>query len=328
MTRIAVLRPGSRTTVEDLGRTNAARWGVPPGGAFDAVALVAANRLVGNRDDDAGLELTLAGPDLRNDGPREVAVAVVGAEGEVRSHGGATRRCRSGEPAALRAGESLHVGALGGARAWLALAGGIAVPPKLGSRSTCAHAGFGGFAGRPLRAGDVLDVGDPIGTPASRRPWKYPSRGDARDQVATLRIVAGPQADLHPGDTLALLAATLWTVAPESDRVGVRLTALDPAIPDRVGRVAGIPPEGTTLGAVQMPPSGDAIVLGPDRPVTGGYAKPALVIRADIGEIARLVPGRRVRFAPVPLADAVAADRQRRDELPPASLGAPREARS
>lgn len=298
MRRLLVESAGPRTTVEDRGRRRVGRFGIPPGGAFDAAALAEANRAVGNDPDRAGLEATLAGPSLRNVGREPVAIAIVG--GSLLSE--------SGEAAAhllLRPGELVGTMPLHGARAWIAVAGGVAVPPVLDSRSTCLSASFGGFDGRPLAAGDVL----PIGAPSSPDPGPEPPARECPSAVpssrvpfAELRLVRGPSADLWPLDPVGLLGSTLWTVSGDSDRTGVRLRPLDPAIAPHLGGVAGIPPQGTVLGAVQAPPDGSAIVLGPDRPVTGGYAMPAIVVSSDIGVVARLRPGARVRFVAARLA--------------------------
>ena len=144
-----MLDPGPRTTVEDLGRRGVARWGIPCGGAFDPLALTVANRLVGNRDDDAGLEITLGGPTLVNAGDEPLAVALNGADCDARLvHGAASAPVRPGRAVTLAPGDVLRVGyARAGARAWLAVAGGIAVPRIAGSRATALGAGFGGLDG-------------------------------------------------------------------------------------------------------------------------------------------------------------------------------------
>jgi allophanate hydrolase subunit 2 len=204
-----------------------------------------------------------------------------------------------------------------GARGWLAVAGGIDVPIVLGSRATCLAASFGGYAGRALRAGDVLSVGratyDP--PPGLRAPSEI--AGDTA--VTALRIVPGPQLGRFPIGALDVLAATAWTVDPNSDRSGIRLAPGDGDTASRLSAVAGIAPEGTTLGAIQVTADGTAIVLGPDRPVTGGYAKPAVVIAADVGRLALLRPGDSVRFVPTDIATACALLGDREARMPRAA---------
>jgi len=311
MRRISVMSGGARSTVEDLGRRGVGRFGVPSGGAFDAVALVAANRLVGNAAGAAGIEVTLRGPELLNAGDEDLAVAWVGGgmAGELVETDRVVK-LDEGVACRLAAGATLRFGYVrGGARAWLALSGGIDVAPVLGSRSTDVNAAFGGVAGRALRAGDELSLGcEPPGA-------MLVSFADPLHTIAApvlLRLLPGPQVELLAGGVDPLLAKP-WVVARDSDRGGVRLLADGdgPAAPLR--GAAGIPPEGTTLGAVQVPPDGYPIILGPDRPITGGYAKPALVIRADLGRLAALRPGDRVRFAAIELDEALRLARLRWD---------------
>lgn len=323
MRLLEVLAPGPRTTVEDLGRRGVARWGIPGGGAFDALALIAANRLVGNRDDDAGLELTLAGPSLRNGGDEPIAIASSGADGDARLvHGAASAPVAVGTVVTLAPGDVLRIGGLrDGARAWLAIAGGLAVPRVAGSRSTALGAGLGGLDGRVLRRDDALPVGVPQRPvpPASAGPWRE-ARPPAACMPLVLRVLPGPQAALFGDRGARALASTVWRVQSDSDRTGVRLAPAEDDAADPVLRtVPGIAPEGTTLGAIQVPPDGRPIVLGPDRPVTGGYAKPALVAAADVGRLAQMRPGDTVRLAPIALDEALALAAARRATLPPRS---------
>ena len=321
MRLLQVIEPGPRTTVEDLGRRGVARWGIPAGGAFDPLALLAANRLVGNRDEDAGLEITLGGVALRNAGDEPLALAVAGADCGARLvHGPASAPIACGAAFTCAPGDVLRVGfARVGARAWLAVAGGIAVPRAAGSRSTHVAAGFGGLDGRTLRRGDALPIGVPHRpvppAPAGTR-WSTPAP-PAACMPLVLHLLPGPQLAAFPGDALRALSDTAWRVQNDSDRTGVRLAPADGATPGVLRGVAGIPPEGTTTGAVQVPPDGCPIVLGPDRPVTGGYAKPAVVVAADVGRLALLRPGDTVRLVPIPLEEALSRAAARRAALPP-----------
>lgn len=321
MRLLRVLEPGPRTTVEDLGRRGVARWGIPAGGAFDALALVAANRLVGNRDDDAGLELTLGGTTLTNGGDEALAVALTGADCDARLvHGAASAPVVPGLAVTLAPGDVLRVGySRSGARAWLAVAGGIAVPRVAGSRATMLGAGFGGLDGRALVRGDVLPIGvpqRPVPATAVVSAWRA-TVPPAACMPLVLHVLPGPQLARFPGDALRALAATVWRVHNDSDRTGVRLAAADADPPAELCGVAGIQPEGTTLGAIQVPPDGRPIILGPDRPVTGGYAKLALLASADVGRLALLRPGDIVRLSPVTLDEALALSAARRAALPP-----------
>lgn len=319
MRQLRVIVPGPRTTVEDLGRRMVARYGIPAGGAFDPLALVAANRLVGNRDDDAGLEITLGGPTVMNAGDETLHLAVVGADCSPRLvHGAASAPVRTGTAVACAPGDSLRLGfARDGARAWLAVAGGIEVPEVAGSRSTALAARFGGCGGRALARDDTLPIGPPR-SPPSDDTWGASSAPAAACMPRVLRVLPGPQHERSGDDGLPALCATAWRVQNESDRTGIRLAPAEDGAdaPPALRGVAGIPPEGTTLGAIQLPPDGRPIVLGPDRPVTGGYAKPALVIAADVGRLALLRPGDVVRLTAVSLDEALALATARVAALP------------
>ena len=320
MRSLVVRRGGACTTVEDLGRRGVAHLGVPAGGAFDPIALAAANLLVGNPAGAAGLELTLGGPELENTGGAELRLALTGADfgTTIVLDGGATvlprdRAVTFPRGAILRAGYAAR-----GARAWLAVGGGIAVPPVLGSRSTNLAAGFGGLAGRALREGDLLPLGNPADDPshtATLGSWSDPDCDGIEASPVMLRLLPGPELARCAPHTIARLADTPWTVAADSNRTGIRLRPAHPGASTGLEGTAGIPPAGTTLGAVQLPPDGLPIILGPDRPTTGGYAKPALVIAADLGRLARLRPGDAVRFREITLEEALELRETRQQAL-------------
>jgi len=299
---IRVVAPGAFTTVQDLGRPGWAAAGVGPSGAFDPFALRAANLLVGNDPGAAGLEITLQGPTIACD--RDLVVAIVGAAFEIAA---GTTSVPSAGSFTIPAGVALRVGkATGGVRAWMAVRGGVDVPPMLGSRSTHASAGIGGVAGRALIAGDVLPVGPSpavAGMPQAL-PAVPPSGAGA---VAKLRAVPGPHADAFTRRGETIFYESTFPVSPRADRVGVRLDGL------RIEHAseADIDPEGVVTGAVQVPGDGAPIVLGPDRPATGGYATIATVITADLPILAQARPGDTLRFAAVTADEAREALRAR-----------------
>ena len=285
---IEVAEPGVLTTVQDaFGRRDWRHVGVPTGGAADPWSARLANRLVGNPDDAALLEVTLAGPTLRFNEP--ALVALVGEMAATLDglplRPNAARSVRSGAQLRIREGKD--------ARAYLAIGGGLEVEPLLGSASTDLRSGFGGVDGRALRAGDRLAHGEASG-PGSR--WL------GADPTGPIRVVAGT----HPG--IEGLIGTPWRIGQEADRTGVRLDGK----PMEGGEVASM---GLPLGAIQVPPDGRPIVMFADRPVTGGYPVPALVIGADIGRLARLRPGDEMRFASVTLEEARSALRRAEEEL-------------
>ncbi|MHB1143518.1 MAG: 5-oxoprolinase subunit C family protein [Thiobacillus sp.] len=285
---IEVLRAGLCDLVMDPGRPGRGALGVPAGGAADPAALAAANRLVGNDEAAAGLEITLSGPTLRF--PAGGVAALTGARfAAVRSSSAASAW---NETLVLAAGETLNLGqARDGCRCWLALRGGLAVPQVLGSRSSFLPAGFGGHLGRALQAGDALAC-EP-GTGEIRLLRAHPP---SYAWAAPLRVLAGPQASLFDDAGLAAFFAGRYRVDARSDRCGLRLTG--PAVTH--ARV-DLPSQGVLPGAVQVPPDGRPIILGWDGPVTGGYPVIAGVIAADMPRLAQLRPGDAVRFTTIEL---------------------------
>lgn len=288
---IEVIQAGLCDLVMDLGRPGWGALGVSAGGAADTAALAAANRLVGNEAGAAGLEIVLSGPTLRF--PAGGVVACTGARFCAQRAGGAALAWN--ETLVLAPGEQVSLGrAQTGCRAWLAVRGGLRVPPVLGSRSTFLPAGFGGYEGRPLRAGDVLATGETEATPRRLR-----TRPPAIEDAAPLRVIAGPQLGLLDDAGLAAFFGSRYRVAVAADRRGVRLggQALAHA---RVEQ----PSQGVLPGAIQLPPDGQPIILGWDGPVTGGYPLIAAVIAADLPRLAQLKPGDRVGFATISAAAA------------------------
>jgi biotin-dependent carboxylase-like uncharacterized protein len=290
---IRILESGPLTTVQDLGRTGQLRYGIPPSGAMDRNALVLANRLVGNDGSAAGLECTFMGPRFVVD--RSCAVAVTGAEAPVTVNREPAPRWTT---IVLGPGDQVRVGAPKvGVLSYIAFSGGLDVPVVLGSRSTYVRGRLGGLHGRALRQGDVLELFDSplpevraLGTPP-------PLQGDAETLV---RVVLGPQADRFTDEGVRTFLDSAYEVLPQSDRMGARL---------RGGRIAharghDIISDGIALGSVQVPGDGQPIVLLVDRQSTGGYTKLATVCSFDIGRLAHVKPGRRVKFQAVPVADA------------------------
>lgn len=288
---IEVLEPGTLTSVQTAGgRPGWRHLGVPAGGAADRWSARLANRLVGNPDDAALLEVTLHGPSLRFG--HATAVALTGAAFDATLD---NLPLPANVGRRLRSGSVLRIGLGDGARAYLAVGGGIVVEQVLGSDATDLRTRFGGHDGRALQAGDRLTFGTPS---------KVTRRWIGEKRIGPIRIVPGPHAGIGP------LVARAWTVGSEADRTGVRLDGSS-LVSDR----PDVPSMGLPLGAIQVPPDGRPIVMLTDRPVTGGYPVPACVIRADIGRVAALRPGDEVTFASVSLEEARRAMRQAEDEL-------------
>ncbi len=285
---VAVEAPGLLSMVQDLGRPGVARLGVPRAGAADPYAVRAANRLVGNGDGAAALEVTALGPRLRFG--RDAHVAVVG-RAEVTVDG---RPVDVDTVVPVAAGQALAVGrTLGDVRCYLAVSGGFELPPVLGSRSSDVLTGLGPGA---LRAGDVLGLG-PAARPRGRMVRDDTAVGPG-DGARVLRVMAGP--DELDTDVVARLAADVWEVGSASDRVGVRLHGGGP-LPVTT---PGIASRGTVTGAIQVPPDGAPVALLCDHATVGGYPVVATVVRADLGVLGQLGPGDPVRFEPVDQAEA------------------------
>jgi KipI family sensor histidine kinase inhibitor len=283
---ITILRPGLFTTIQDSGRWGHQASGVPVSGPMDRLSHRVANALVGNEHTAALLEATLAGPEIRIE--TRATLAVAGADlgarldaEDVPLHRPVT--CRPG--AVLRFAERRS-----GARAYIAFGGGITVPAVLGSRATHTHCGLGGVDGRALAAGDRL----PLGNERPISSWRVISapRRHIITGGAKLRVLPGPQLDDFPTEALDTLRHTRFTVTSQSDRMGYRLSG--GTIPRIVGRemISDV----TFAGALQVPPSGDPILLMSDRQTTGGYPQLATVITADLPIAGQLAPGDWIEF--------------------------------
>jgi biotin-dependent carboxylase-like uncharacterized protein len=290
---LRVVTPGPLTLVEDLGRPGREDWGVAPSGAFDRAAHARAQRLVGNIETAAGLEVLMGGLECVAEG--DLVVAVTGATCPVEVGG----RPEGGDVALyVRAGTRFTVGtALAGLRAYVAVRGGLAVPTVLGSRSRDVG---GGIGPAPLAAGDVLPVGnETTGQPAYE---PAPSAGvGVPGANAAVELVPGPHDDLLDDAAWRALEGATWVVGERSDRMGVRLAAqpladsADSQVrPRRVP--GGLPSFPVVTGSVQLTPSAELVVLGPDAGVTGGYPVLGVVRREGLDVLAQSRPGALVRL--------------------------------
>ncbi|MEV8594001.1 biotin-dependent carboxyltransferase family protein [Streptomyces sp. NPDC052012] len=281
---LAVVRAGALTTVQDRGRRGHAHLGVPRSGALDEPAAALANRLAGNGPDAAVLETTLDGCSLR---PRStVTVAVTGAPCPVTVEG---RPVPWSAPVRVPAGALLDVGpAVSGVRAYVAVSGGIAVEPVLGSRSTDLLSGLGPA---PLTDGAVL----PLGAPPARHARVDTAPQPAPPAELVLRVTLGPRDDWFTRTAIRAFTSRVFHVSPASNRIGLRTTG--PAL--QRARTGELPSEGMVLGAVQVPPDGTPVVFLADHPTTGGYPVIAVVRPTDLPAAAQARPGTPVRFVPV-----------------------------
>jgi antagonist of KipI len=285
------------TTVQDLGRWGWQSRGVPVAGPMDVWAHRLGNALVGNRPDAATIEVTLVGPEVQFEDER--TIAVTGAEFDLTAD---SRPVPYSAPFGVPAGGTLRFGRRRrGARAYLAVSGGIGVSPVLGSRATHLPSGLGGIDGRPLRAGDMLPLESPAFPPAGS-PTGVP-RLDLPDHAATVRVLPGPQLGHFPSDALDVLQSAPYVLDAASNRMGFRLRGPSVA---HLGTAEMIS-DATPIGALQIPAGGQPILLMADRQTTGGYPSLATVISADVRLAGQLASGDSISFVVSTLQEAVAA---------------------
>ena len=316
---LEVIEPGFLTTVQDAGRPDWTHVGVPTGGACDGWSLAVANLLAGNQPGAAALEMTLVGGACRATTSLRIGLAGADLGGHVRETG---RLLLPGRSHLVAAGSTIAfpgvADADAGARAYLAMPGGIDVPEVLGSRSTALAADFGGLDGRAARSGDVIVATAEAARAAGKRdstrardrnhPWPesvWPADEADRDTGAPIRIIGGPWSGTSD------LVGRSWRVAAGSDRVGLRLEGPPIHVDDR----ADLPSFGVMPGSIQVPPDGAPIVLLADAQTTGGYPVVAVAIAADVPRLGQLRPGAEIRFAETTIASATEALRRQRAAL-------------
>jgi len=302
---IQVVKPGWLSTVQDLGRYGYQQYGVSVAGSMDHFATAVANRLVGNPNNAAVLELTLKGPELAFDGDTHIAITGADLAPTISGKSVPLWKCIK----VSRGSRLCFSTARAGARSYLAISGGIDVPLIHGSRSTHCASETGGLNGKPLRQGEVLHIGQSLQSVGSLRGKRLPDRLIPHyGKSATLRIIPGPQGNLFPATALTTLASSSYSVTPESNRMGYRLAG---------PKIAREGPEGfisdcTAMGALQIPADGQPILLMADRQTTGGYPKIGCVITADLPLAAQLAPGDTITFSLTTVAKAQAAFREQR----------------
>ena len=311
---LKVVRAGLFDTLQDVGRRGFMALGMPTAGAMDRVALALANALCGNPPGTAALEIGVMGPDLLVEAD-SVRIALVGplSASLVEVPDAAPKPLDSDRSHLLKRGQVLRVGMVeGSSTAYLAVAGGFALPPFMGSLSTYARAGVGGFDGRKLAAGDALPLAREHAPPGDERkvgtPLDYGS--------GPVRVVWGPQDDYFSARGRATFAGSEYRVSKEADRMGIRFEGpvIEHATPvDKGG--ADIISDGIAPGALQVPGAGLPIVLLADRQTVGGYPKIATVASVDLPRLGRLLPGQSVRFAAIPVEEAEALRRDQEARL-------------
>lgn len=304
---LSILRSGLLTTVQDLGRTGYQQHGIPVSGAMDAVALRVANLLVGNDESTGGLEITLHGPIIRFEADHLIALTGAHLSPTLDEQPAPMHR-----PIWVPAGAVLAFGAaVAGCRAYLAVSGGFALPPVLGSQATYQRAGLGGLHGRALQAGDQLPGRQLMQTIQAKQihaKWTAatwtpgPTLCPRPRPQPVVRVVQGPEYEQFSAESRQQFLKQPFAITPQSDRMGYRLQG--PALARETD--VELLSSAVTFGTVQVPPNGQPIILMADRQTTGGYPRIAQVITADFGALAQAVPGQFVRFQEVSLAEAQA----------------------
>jgi len=296
---IRVLQPGLLTTVQDLGRRGYTHLGVSPGGAADSVSFRIANALVGNQQNAPALELTMIGPTIEFDVAATIAIC-----------GSVTASIPMNEAFEVAAGTRLLIGPLSsGARSYLAVRGGLAISPVMGSCSTFLPANFGGLAGRALRAGDMLTVGNQTkGSPRKLSP-NFVEKFKTHECV--LRATASLQSDWFDQEGIERFYKQSFIITDQSNRSGLRLNN-EPIVARQHRELLT---EGIALGAVQVPPDGRPIILFVDQQTTGGYPKIANVIAVDLPRVGQLRPRDQIKFLSVSIPQAIELLRTQDQEL-------------
>lgn len=314
---LEISSPGLATTVQDRGRFGYYRFGIPQGGAMDQYAAALANRLVGNTAREAVLECTYMGPTFTVD--TGTVIACTGAPVEVQVNGKPVPQYSRIE---LAVGDEVSFGLLtGGSKFFIAVAGGIDVPLVLGSRSTYPIGKMGGFEGRALRAGDVVQSGTAATGSLPRLDAIPDDLLPAYEREVTVRIMLGLYDHKLTREGLKNLTEAEWTLSPVADRMGLRFDGpgaawVEEEQPFGAGQdPSNITDAGYAVGSIQIPGGTQPIVLHCDAVSGGGYAQAGTVISADMDLFARMAPGAKVRFVAVSMEQALAARAERRARL-------------
>lgn len=308
---IKVIKPGLQTTVQDLGRYGYQQFGVSPSGAMDTYSLIVANLLVGNKIDEAGLEASFTGPTI--EAQSDMVMSICGGDFSPTVDGQAVGLWRS---FLIKKGQVLSVGQCKqGARTYIAIAGGINVPSVLQSKSTLLNGSFGGYEGRALKKGDTL-----YGYPSIRKPFKFvhPDLIPEYKKQLEVRVMRGPHHHLFTKQSVSKFFNEEYLITSQSNRMGYQL------IGPKLQHVKGpdIISDPLPLGGIQVPASGQPIILMADHQTTGGYTRIGTVISVDIPSLAQAVPDTRIRFTEVSLDEAQSLYFKRRSLIKRLALAA------
>lgn len=291
---IEIITPGLLTTVQDFGRVGVMKNGFTQNGVMDRYSMTVANRLCGNCDNAPVLEMTVLGITARF--TESAVICLSGADFGAKLN---DKPVRTNKAYRVNRGDVLSMGtAKNGMRSYLAVSGGIAGEYVFGSASTNLKFAFGGYCGRKLQSGDVLAVGSGAFPLGDIEKWEIPE--NQYDKDAVLRVVLGPQDDMFTDDDIRLFLSQKYEVTAQSDRMGVRLSGE----PLKSKNGMDIISDGIVFGSIQIPNSGEPIILTADHQTTGGYAKIATVISVDLPRAAQLSAGDTVKFESVTVKEA------------------------
>ncbi|MDH7477117.1 MAG: biotin-dependent carboxyltransferase family protein [Candidatus Bathyarchaeota archaeon] len=289
-----VLKPGLFTTVQDLGRYGYLKYSVPISGAMDTFALIAANLLVENNPNDACLEITLIGPELK--ALTKTPIAITGGDAEPKING---ENAPMWQTLQVKEGDVISFGKMkSGCRAYLSIKGGINTPLVLGSRSTYVRGGFGGINGRQLKSGDIIEG---FATPPLKMGYAMPEALIPQyTGNFTVHVVLGPQADMFTENGITTFLSNPYTVTSEADRMGYRLEG--PTIEHKAK--ADIVSDALLPGAIQVPKNGKPILIMRDAQTTGGYPKIAVAITPDVSMLGQAKPNDTIAFSKISMQSA------------------------
>lgn len=291
MRKIIIKKPGLLTTIQDLGRYGYQKFGMPVSGAMDAHSLKLANNLVGNPENEAGLEATAIGPEIEFDA--DIHIAICGANFQPLVNGNYVKMY---SPISIKSGDVLSFkGLINGLRTYISFRGGIEVPVVMGSKSTYLRGKIGGLNGRQLKKDDIIK----LGICEKETEIKEISQNKIPNYLDSFiaRIIPGPEAKNFTTEGLADFLNKAFILSKQCDRMGYRLTG------NKIKhKISGdIISSGINFGTIQVPSHGDPIILMADRQSTGGYARIANIITKDLTYVAQLKPGDHIRFKEVSL---------------------------
>ncbi len=294
MGRFKIIEAGALTSIQDRGRWGHQHMGMPVSGAMDTGSLKRANWLVGNNNSEACIECTFAGPKIQFESNCQIAVTGATVQTFVNNHSEEQNKTLN-----VKAGDILHFGlAEKGLRFYISISGGIDVPKVMGSKSTYLRGKIGGFQGRKLEVGDVINFSE-TNTQIKQREIN-PNDLQEYKPLQTIRILPGTEVSQFSAEGIKTFLTETYTISPLSDRMGYRLSGKPIKHLDN----ADILSSGIPIGSVQIPGDGQPIIMMADRQTIGGYTKIAHVISADMDLLAQMRPGEKIRFKEIKLEEA------------------------